>query len=162
MATHSSVLAWRIPGTGEPGRLPSVGSHRVGHDWSDLATAAAVIPWSFFTVLVKRISLQMWRLIQNFSVLNKFLLNYSVFKITPRFQIGSIGYALFQKSFELPFRLEVFSELFQTFKVLCSCVFQCRLLYSYLQLLKDSNYVFFSSAIPTPPVTDFSELTNAQ
>ena len=32
MATHSSVLAWRIPGTGEPGALPSVGSHRVGHD----------------------------------------------------------------------------------------------------------------------------------
>ena len=37
----SSVLAWRIPGTGEPGGLPSVGSHRVGHDWSDLAAAAA-------------------------------------------------------------------------------------------------------------------------
>ena len=37
MATHSSVLAWRIPGTGEPCGLPSVGSHRVGHDWSDLA-----------------------------------------------------------------------------------------------------------------------------
>ena len=33
MATHSSVFAWRIPGTGEPGGLPSVGSHRVGHDW---------------------------------------------------------------------------------------------------------------------------------
>ena len=32
MATHSSVLAWRIPGTGEPGELPSTGSHRVGHD----------------------------------------------------------------------------------------------------------------------------------
>ena len=32
MATHSSLLAWRIPGTGEPGGLPSVGSHRVGHD----------------------------------------------------------------------------------------------------------------------------------
>ena len=32
MATHSSVLAWRIPGTGEPGVLPSLGSHRVGHD----------------------------------------------------------------------------------------------------------------------------------
>ena len=32
MAPHSSVLAWRIPGTGEPGRLPSMGSHRVGHD----------------------------------------------------------------------------------------------------------------------------------
>ena len=42
MATHSSVLAWRIPGTGEPGGLLSMGSHRVGHDWSDLAAAAAV------------------------------------------------------------------------------------------------------------------------
>ena len=41
MATHSSVLAWRIPGTGEPVGLPSMGSHRVGHDWSDLAAAAA-------------------------------------------------------------------------------------------------------------------------
>ena len=40
MATHSSVLAWRIPGMAEPGGLPSVGSHRVGHDWSDLAAAA--------------------------------------------------------------------------------------------------------------------------
>ena len=40
MATHSSVLAWRIPGTGEPGGLPSMGSHRIGHDWSDLAAAA--------------------------------------------------------------------------------------------------------------------------
>ena len=40
MATHSSVLAWRIPGMGEPGGLPSMGSHRVGHDWSDLAAAA--------------------------------------------------------------------------------------------------------------------------
>ena len=40
---HSSVLAWRIPVTGEPGTLPSMGSHRVGHAWSDLAAAAA---WS--------------------------------------------------------------------------------------------------------------------
>ena len=39
MATHSSVLAWRIPGTVEPGGLPSMGSHRVGHYWSDLAAA---------------------------------------------------------------------------------------------------------------------------
>ena len=37
MATHSSVLAWRIPGTGEPVGLPSMGSYRVGHDWSNLA-----------------------------------------------------------------------------------------------------------------------------
>ena len=41
MATHSSVLAWRIPGMGEPGGLRSLGLHRVGHDWSDLAAAAA-------------------------------------------------------------------------------------------------------------------------
>ena len=37
MAAHSTFLAWRIPGTGEPGRLPSMGSHRAGHDGSDLA-----------------------------------------------------------------------------------------------------------------------------
>ena len=43
MATHSSVLAWRIPGTGKLGGLPSMGSHRVGHDWSDLAAVAAAI-----------------------------------------------------------------------------------------------------------------------
>ena len=41
METHSNVLAWRIPGMGEPGGLPSMGSHRVGHDCSDLAAAAA-------------------------------------------------------------------------------------------------------------------------
>ena len=41
MATHSSILAWRIPGMREPGGLPSTGLHRVGHNWSDLAAAAA-------------------------------------------------------------------------------------------------------------------------
>ena len=57
MATHSRILAWRTPGTGEPGGLPSLGLHRVGHDWSDLAAAAAAaaaaasilawrIPWT--------------------------------------------------------------------------------------------------------------------
>ena len=40
MATHSSILAWRVPWTEEPGGLPSMGSHRVGHDWSDLAATA--------------------------------------------------------------------------------------------------------------------------
>ena len=42
MATHSIVLAWRIPGTGKPGGLPSMGSHRVGHDCSDSAAAACM------------------------------------------------------------------------------------------------------------------------
>ena len=41
MATHSNILAWRIPGTEEPDGLPSMGSHRGGQDWSDLAAAAA-------------------------------------------------------------------------------------------------------------------------
>ena len=43
MATHSCVLAWRIPGTEEPGGLLSMGSHWVGHNWSDLAAAAAAV-----------------------------------------------------------------------------------------------------------------------
>ena len=46
MATHSSILAWRIPGTEEPGGLPSMGSHRAGHDWSDLAAGAAATAYS--------------------------------------------------------------------------------------------------------------------
>ena len=68
MATHSSVLAWRIPGTGEPGGLPSMGLHRVGHDWSNLAAAAAAVcmwelehkenraakNWCFWTVVLEK------------------------------------------------------------------------------------------------------------
>ena len=45
MATHSSVLAWRIPGTADPGGLPSMGSHRVRHDWSDLAATLHRHSW---------------------------------------------------------------------------------------------------------------------
>ena len=60
-ATHSSVLARRIPGTGEPGGLPSMGSHRVGHDWSDLAAA-----WYEIGVQVKYLfkqifTLELWK-----------------------------------------------------------------------------------------------------
>ena len=51
MATHSSVLAWKITGTGEPGGLLSMGSHRVGHDWSDLAVAALLIGSTAFKSL---------------------------------------------------------------------------------------------------------------
>ena len=59
MATHSSVLAWRVPGMGEPGGLqscPTLQSHRVGHDWSGLAAAAAINQawtlsyWSLFNL----------------------------------------------------------------------------------------------------------------
>ena len=52
MATHSSVLAWRIPGMGETGGLPSMGSHRVGHDWSDLAAYDSNLTFAFqYTML---------------------------------------------------------------------------------------------------------------
>ena len=54
MATHSSVLAWRIPGTGEPGGLPSMGSYRVGHDWSLAATAAANL---YFTTKIRSVKI---------------------------------------------------------------------------------------------------------
>ena len=61
MATHSSVLAWRIPGTGEPGGLPSLGSHRVGHDWRDLAAAAAVSWWAVCECVCETgIHLRLW------------------------------------------------------------------------------------------------------
>ena len=52
MATHSSALAWRIPGTGEPGRLLSMGSHRVRHDWSNLAATAPGTSIQFTKVTV--------------------------------------------------------------------------------------------------------------
>ena len=63
MATHSSVLALRIPGTWEPGGLPSIGSHRVGHEWSNLAAAAAAC--SFFWIY------------QTFSYIELYLSTYS-------------------------------------------------------------------------------------
>ena len=58
-ATHSSVLAWRIPGTEEPGGLPSMGSHRVGHDWCDLASNSKEVfsysqLWNDFAFLFKK------------------------------------------------------------------------------------------------------------
>ena len=52
MATYSSVLAWRIPGTGEPGGLPSMESQRVGHDCSDLAVAATTRVIIFFLFIL--------------------------------------------------------------------------------------------------------------
>ena len=52
MATQSHVLAWRIPGMREPGGLPSMGSHRVGHDWSDLAAAVGIYYGLFIQAFV--------------------------------------------------------------------------------------------------------------
>ena len=63
MATHSSVLAWRFPGMGEPGGLPSMGSHRVGHYWSDLAAAAAAVPFALHSILthINTVVLVYWK-----------------------------------------------------------------------------------------------------
>ena len=61
MATHSSVLAWRISGTREPGGLPSMGSHRVGHNWSDLAISSYLGVLTKY-VLETKTFFQFWRL----------------------------------------------------------------------------------------------------
>ena len=70
MTTHSSILAWRIPGTGEPGGLPSMGSHRVRHDWSDLAAAAG---WKDGEGTVKESGLSMNTLLYLKWIINKVL-----------------------------------------------------------------------------------------
>ena len=56
MATQSNILAWRIPGTAEPGGLPSMGSHRVGHDRSDVAAAAAVTEFASSSCFFPKVS----------------------------------------------------------------------------------------------------------
>ena len=75
MATHSSVLAWRIPGTGEPGGLLSVGLHRVRHDRSDLAAAAAIYHMGLCGSGDSLVSFSRqfdpWRLVVNKLLLNK-------------------------------------------------------------------------------------------
>ena len=71
MATHSSVLTWRMPGMGEPGGLPSMGSHRVGHDWSDLA--AVVVDFSYSGVCLSipnaNVSFSFWKGSMGFTIL---------------------------------------------------------------------------------------------
>ena len=66
MATHSSFPAWSIPGTGKPGRLPSMGSHRVRHNWSNLAAAAANVTYRFITILIKILARVMYWVAKKF------------------------------------------------------------------------------------------------
>ena len=65
MATYSSVLAWRIPQMVEPGGLPSMGLHRVGHDWSDLAAAAATLEPISFPRILESFS---WKLVYEINI----------------------------------------------------------------------------------------------
>ena len=96
MATHSSVLAWRIPGTGEPGGLPSMGLHRVGHNWSDLAAAAAAAQ------LIEAVLL--WVLFA-FSLCMCFILDHSLI-------FSAISYLLLIPSSAFPISgIEVFSSV---------------------------------------------------
>ena len=88
MATHSSVLAWRIPWMAEPGGLPSMGSHRVGHDWSDLAAVAAAvisIIHSFNLLLKAAIYLTppiLLNYFQFFTVTNNIAINIHYWEVT--------------------------------------------------------------------------------
>ena len=67
MATHSSILAWRIPGTEEPVGLLSVGSHRVGHNWSDLARPRSASFHSIQVNLLIHRDLIHWRFFNSWS-----------------------------------------------------------------------------------------------
>ena len=85
MATLSSVLAWKIPGMGEPGGLPSIGSHRVGHDWSDLAAAAAACPNYYTVAHISRASEVMLKILQ--ARLQRWV-NQELPELQPGFQTG--------------------------------------------------------------------------
>ena len=83
MAPYSNTLAWRIPGTGEPGGLPSMGSHRVGHDWSDLAAAAAAVGVESIQSICQHISEQLpWErmVMANFVLLDWAMVSRSLIK----------------------------------------------------------------------------------
>ena len=85
MATHSSVLAWRIPGTGEPGGLPSLGSHRVGQDWSDLAAAFFIVQLSHpYMTTGKTIALTRWAFVDKVMSLFFNMLSRLVITFLPR------------------------------------------------------------------------------
>ena len=92
MATHSSVLAWRIPGTAEPGGLLSMGSHRVRHDWSDLAAAAVslvnvcIYGYAFSVISNKSLPRVMSRFLHMFSSRN-FIVSCPMFKTLVHFEL---------------------------------------------------------------------------
>ena len=87
MATHSSILAWRIPGMGEPGGLPSMGSHRVGHDWSDLAAAAA---------LEKTLRVLWTARRSNYSILKEMSPDYSLEGLTLKLNLQYSGHLMWR------------------------------------------------------------------
>ena len=85
MAAHSSILAWRIPGTAEPGRLPSKGSRRVGHDWIDFAASMSAVFCSCFQLAVDSFEPVTFVVIVKFS----FSENYTTSSHVPNFSNDS-------------------------------------------------------------------------
>ena len=90
MATHSSVLAWRIPGTAEPGGLPSMGSHRAGQDWSDLAAAAEPLTHTHTHTHTHTLSLSLSLLYKTKTVkyLVNLKMNWESMKVFPEFKFS--------------------------------------------------------------------------
>ena len=76
MATHSSVLAWRIPGTGEPGGLPSMGSHRVGHDLSDLVVVVVFHCITYVPHLLNTFICQHLRCFRVLAIVNSYIVAF--------------------------------------------------------------------------------------
>ena len=111
MATHSSVLDCRIPGTGEPGGLQSMGSHRVGHDWRDLAAAAGILesfllgPYSPYIYIL----CHFWGAYDESSLIfSFFFLGFSVYSMMPAFWFYRNLYMLCQFLFVFSFSLLAF------------------------------------------------------
>ena len=163
MAPHSSILAWRIPGMEEPGGLPSMGSHRVRHNWSDLAAAAADVFLELSCVLDDPADVS--NLISGSSAFSKFSLNIWKFTVHILLKPGLENFehyfanvwdecncAVFEHYLELPFfGIGMKTDLFQS----CShCwVFQIFWHIECSTFTASSSRIWKSSAgIPSPPL----------
>ena len=112
MATHSSVLAWRIPGTGEPAGLPSMGSHRVGHDWSDLAAAE---------LSLSVISTSFWEAKYHFVSLFISLKNFLLYSLQCKSEVNEFNFA-FSKNVFTFWRLFFLDSEFYFFQIYWSMI----------------------------------------
>ena len=154
MATHSSVLAWRIPGMGEPGGLPSMGLPRVGHDWSDWASKQAIIQ-SFEHLRVKTVV--SWRLgvFLLKSVTQKFYLSFQLvacpkdfrFKTTTSILIWTCSLLAYPTGIRLARPTVTWGSLFkdpQAFYWFCFSGKHCTIQSKYFYFVSHSSKIIFS------------------